>query len=54
MGAPGYFTVDLGSVMEFNQMVTHWDAARVGEYALWVSDDNKTWTEEMCIRDRMQ
>ena len=26
-------------------MVTHWDAARVGEYALWVSDDNKTWTE---------
>ena len=44
-GGPGYFTVDLGSVMEFNQMVTHWDAARVGEYALWVSDDNKTWTE---------
>lgn len=44
-GGPGYFTVDLGSVMEFNQMVTQWDAARVGEYALWVSDDNETWTE---------
>lgn len=48
---PASFTVDLGYTMEFNQMVTMWESARVSKYSLEVSEDNKKWKEVVPARD---
>lgn len=44
-GYPQSLTVDLGQIMEFNQVVTTWDAARPAEYKIEVSSDQKEWNE---------
>ncbi len=45
-GYPQSITVDLGSTMEINQIVTTWDASRPGEYKLLTSNDQKNWEEK--------
>ena len=45
-GFPQWIIVDLGSIMEVNQVVTTWDAARASEYKIWTSLNGQDWTEQ--------
>ena len=45
-GFPQWVTVDLGSAVEINQIVTTWDASRASEYRIWLSDDGQEWREQ--------